>query len=249
MGGRAPLLIIGVEGLAEIVQLIPADGKPGGQRVPAKAQQMLRTGGERFVQVKAAVAAAGAFALLAGKADHNGRQGKPLGQTGGGNADDPLMPAVAGKHDGPIGNASGQLGLSVFPDFRLYVLPLPVQLAQLSGQVVRLPGIVGHQKPDGLLHLAQPPGGVQPGRQTKADGRGCDAPAVQSRMAEHGFKARAGRLLQLSQPPADQIAVFLGKGHYVRHGAHRNQIGVTVQHRLALAFAGTDQLQRHAHAG
>ena len=248
-GGGLVGPVIAGQGGPEIVQLVNFDVQPRGQGVAAEAHKVFGTGVQRLEQVEATEAAAGALARVPVETDHNGGQGVLLRQPGGGDADDTLMPPVAGQDDRRVRHRTGELGVGLVPDLCFNVLPLAVQLAQLHRKLGGGPGVCGHQQLRCSLRLAQPAGGVQPGGQTEANGRGSELAGVDGGLPHHGGNARAGRGAQLFQPTAYKTAVFPHKGHHVRHGAYGHKVRVLLQHLAAVPLAGAGQLQRHAHTG
>ena len=72
------------------------DGEAGGELVPAEAHEQIGARLERIEEVKAAVAAAGALAGPVGEVDHKARAGKFFGKPGRHDADNALMPVLAG---------------------------------------------------------------------------------------------------------------------------------------------------------
>ena len=110
--------------------------------------------------------------MVPAEAYHDGGEGKLLGEPGCGNADDALMPPVAGQDDGAGGVLALQLGERVAPDLGLDVLALTVQLAELGGKSGGLGGIACHQEIRGLGGLTETARGVEAGGQTEADAGG-----------------------------------------------------------------------------
>ena len=186
--------------------------------------------------------------MVPAEADHDGGQGKLLRQAGGSDADDPLVPLVAGQDDGAGGVLPLQLGEGVVPDLGLDVLPLTVELAELGGERRGLGGICCHQKIRSLGGLAKTTRRVEAGRQTEADAGGGDPGGIHAGFLQHGGKAGPGRAGEHLQPTADQIAVFAHQRHHIRHGAHGHQIRIAAEHGLSIPLAGADQLHGHAHA-
>ena len=215
----------------------------------AEALKTVGTGGQRVEKVKAAVAAAGALALVPVKTYHDGRQRVLLGKAGGRYADDALVPAFAGKHYGRAGSLAGEHGVGLPPDAGLDSLPATVKVAQLLRQLRGLGGIGGHEKPCGGGSLAQPPGGVEPGRQREADGRGGELFIAQTAHLQQGRYAHGGGRSDLIKTFFHKDAVFAGEPHHVRHSAHGHKIGVFFHQRRAVAPGGAHKLQRHAYAG
>ena len=240
--------IIFCERLAEAVQIFAAYIQSGGQNMPAEAVQQRAAGIERVIEVKAAVAAAGALAVAVRQRDHDRWDTKRLGQTGGGNADNALVPALARQYDGRGGGRPGQRLHGLLPYFLLQALALAVHLAKLCGEPTRLGGAFLHHKLGGALHPPKPPCGVDTRRERKADGHGGQTVTVNARLVHEGRKSRPWVVAQLFQSDLQNAAILARQRHNVRHRADGNQIGVAGEHTLVAPVHGADELIGHADA-
>ena len=219
----------------------------------AEAQQQVGAGLQRGEQIEPAPAAAGALAGTAGQVDHKAGTGVFFRKAGGHDAHHPLVPGVGGQHQGAALLGRGLLdlfhGLGV--DLLLHGLALPVQGAQLPGQVLRPVGIGTQQQVRRHVRRAHAPGGVDAGGQDEADLHGGDGFVGQARLMQQGVEADEVRPADGRQAPGHDGAVFAGHLHDVRYCADGGQGAVAGQQGLlpALAPQGQHQLQRHAAAG
>ena len=95
----------------------------------AEAHQQVLALLQRGEEIEAAKAAARALAAPVLNADHKGGAGEPLGQAGGHNARDPLVPRRAGEDQGIAllrGGVLGQ-GRALLENLQLDGLALPVE--------------------------------------------------------------------------------------------------------------------------
>lgn len=205
---------------------------------------------QRLVQVEAACAPAGPFARLPVQADHHRRDGKCVRQPGCHNPDHPRMPALRRQDDRVPGPFRAQHPFGLVPDARLQFLPFPILLAQRPRQLRRPAPVLRHKQLHRRFRLPQPPGGIDPGGQGKADGGGSGALVRCPRLLQQSRKPRPacpGR--HLLQPITDDKAVLARQGHHIRHSASRYQVPVPVQHPPGVPVHGAYQLERHPHAG
>ena len=173
-------------------------------------------GGE---EIEAPVGAGAGLPLLAVQADEVGRAAEFLGQAGGHNADDALVPALAGQDDGVAGLVSRQHGQRLLVDLRLHLLALAVELAELAGELLGSGFVPGEEELGGQSHLSHAPGGVDPGGEGVADGGGGEAAAVAAALCHERGETRPGTTGQGLESPEHEGAVFPGEGHDVGHGA------------------------------
>ena len=115
--------------LAEGVDAVTADGKAGGQLMPAVAFQQRRERMERAEQIEAPVGAGGGLSLVAVEADEEGRAAVFLGKTRGDDAHNALMPRFIRQDDGAGRVRVRQHGDGVLIDLRLDLLALTVETA------------------------------------------------------------------------------------------------------------------------
>ena len=233
---------------AEGRDLFPVNGQARRQRVAAEALQILSAGAQRLKEVESPAAAAGAFSAVSVQADHDGRDIVRLSQPGRGDADDALVPALCCQDDRPVRNRVPQQFQRLPPDVRLQCLAVAVELAQLCGQFGGLLWGVCQKQRRCALHLAQPPGGVQPGCEGKPDVCGADLFFSETGFLNQGFQSGAGIALQLFNAFFDDIAVFPHQGHHVRDGADGDQVRVAVQYPSGVALHRAEQLEGHADA-
>ena len=135
-GGR---FYAAVHPLAESVNIPLRDGEACRQLVAAEAVQQVGAGFQRGKEVEATVGAAGAFAGAVLEMDHKAGGGVFFTEAGGHDAHHPLMPVLAGEYQ-RVALLRAQLfdlRHGVGADGLLHRLPFPVQIAQLSGQLLR----------------------------------------------------------------------------------------------------------------
>ena len=229
------------------------DGKARRQLMSAEAQQQVLAVFQCGEQIKAAPAAAAAFAGAAVQMDHKAGPGVFFRQAAGHDAHHALVPPAALQHQRaalalwhPVDHL---LRLGV--DILLYVLALPVQSAQLLSHGLRRGGIGAQQQLRRLVRRAHASGSVDPRRQHKADLHRGDLLPAQTRLPQQGVQADKVRVLQRGQPAGDDGAVFAGHLHDVRYRADGRQRAVPGKERLlpVRPAQGQHQLQRHAAAG
>src|SRR5699024_2785273 len=179
---------------AEAGDLLPPYREPRGQRVAAEALQPAGAGGQRVEEVEVPAAAAGALPAVPVEAYHDGGQGKLLSELGGGYAYNALVPALGGEDYGGRGFFAAQLAAGGLVDVVLYLLPLPVEAAELRGEAGGLALVPGQQQADGDVRTAEPSGGVEPRREGEAHGRGAYPPAQRAGLLQQGAVAGPGRL-------------------------------------------------------
>ena len=99
------------------------------------------------------------------------------------------MPLVAGEHQGASLPKAQRLDLlhRLVEDLLLHHLPLPVQSAQLAGQLLRLGAVAGEEEVRGQLRLPHPPGGIEPGGEDEADLNGGDLLVIEPCLPEKGL--------------------------------------------------------------
>lgn len=102
----------------------------------AEALQQVAAGHEQFKQVDPAPGAAGSLAHPLVQTDHKGGAGILLAQAGGHDAHHPLVPLRVGQDNGPLLGLVVQALDALLKNLSLNVLPLPVELAQLLGQLL-----------------------------------------------------------------------------------------------------------------
>ena len=216
--------------------MLGQDGEAGGQRVAAEALQQLGAALQRLKQVEAPEAPAGALAPAVLEADHKGGAGEALGQAGGHDAHHPLVPPLSGQDDAAAGSGALplQTGQALGKDLPLDVLSLPVELAQLVGELLGPAGVLGEQQLGGQGRPAHAPGGVDARGQGKADAVGGQGLSLGPCLPDQGLHAGPLGAGQHVQAPADQGPVLAGEAHDVGHRAHGGQVGVALQHRRAL---------------
>ena len=150
-----------------------------------------------------------------------------LGDPPGDDADHPGVPTDARQHERGVGVGvvlvfelfgGGQL------DTPLQRLAGPVEPVDVVGQRRRPLARVDRQQLDRQLSLAQPPGGVEPWGDRKADRFGVERRGQIHAGFGHQFDQTVGRVgRQRSQPVDDQHAIFIDQRHDVGHGADRRQ--------------------------
>ena len=175
-----------VHPLAEGGDVRLVNGKAGRQLVAAEAQQQILAVFQRRKEVEAAPAAAGALAGGAVEVDHKAGTGIFFGEAAGHDAHHALMPAAALQHQRtplPFGHMGDHL-LRLGVDGLLYILPLPVQGAQLPRHAVRLLRVGAEQEIRRLVGGAHAACRVDAGRQHKADLDGGDLPAGKTRLLQ-----------------------------------------------------------------
>ena len=206
------------------------------------------------IQVEALDAAARTLAHVAGHRHQQAGHTIAVRQTGGHDADDTVVPAVAPqKH----GLSPGQLGVSLQPGSDLFIdavflfLTAMIQVAQVLGQSGCLLGIVGEEHPGGAAGSAKPSGGIDARCHGEADGVGGHHLGVQAQLLHQRTQAVIFGVLQVLETVGHDDAVFTHQGHHIGDGTHRHHIGVFRQQLFdgTMALQRADDLEGHTHAG
>ena len=131
----------------------------------------------------------------------------------------------------------------------LHLLPLPVQVAQPLGQLLRPGGVGFLQQVGGQIRRPHAAGGVDPGGEDKSDLDGGDGLAQQPRLLQKGMDAHKIRVVQRRKAAGDDGAVLPLHPHHVRHGADGGQGAVPGEQGVLPVRAPQrqHQLQRHPH--
>ena len=161
------------------------------------------------------------------------------------------MPLVSGQYDGPLLGFGVQLTYALLKNFTFDALPLPVELAQLHGQLLRPGRALGEKQLHRHLGHSHSSGGVDSGGQGVAHGDGAHRFILQPGAPDQGGEAQPPGRVQPLQPLADNGPVGPRHGHHIGHRAHGGQIAKLVEDRRALRpFGhGQGQHQRHPHSG
>ena len=226
-------------------------GEAGGQGVAAEALQQVTALCQPLKQVHTAPGAARALPHPVVQADHKRRAAVPLRQAGGHDAHHALVPLRIGQQHRPLLGGPVQPIHTLPENLALNGLPLPVQGAQLLGQLLPPLPVPGEEELHRHLGPAHPAGGVDPGRQGVADGGGGDGLVLQPRLPDQQGQAQPAGVGELLQPQPDDGPVLPGHRHHVGHRPHGGQVTVLRQH-VSVPFWSVDghgQLQGHPHAG
>ena len=220
--------------------------------MPAEPVQQVCAGLQRGKEIEPPVRPAGPPARAVFQVDHEAGTGVFLAEAGGDNPHHPLVPLLAGEHQGAALLLAQSLNLlhRVGADSLFHGLPPPVLLAQLLGQLLGPGGIVGLQKVRRQVRRPHPSGGVDPGREHKTDLNGGDGLVYQSRLPQKGVDAHKIRMGQRLQPAGDDGPVLPLHPHDVGHGADGGQGAVAGEQGVlpALPSQSQHQFQRHAAA-
>ena len=159
------------------------------------------------------------------------------------------MPAPVRQQDDPLLGRLLQPPDRVLKDLPLHGLTLPVQLAQLPGQLCRPVRIPGKEQLSGQTGLSHPAGRIDPGGQRIAHGHRGEGPVPQSGLLDQLGKAQPPGMGQGGQSGLNDGAVFAGHGHHIGHRSHRGQVGIFQKDPLRPLRSGHrhGQLQGHTH--
>ena len=210
--------------------------------MPAVFFKQIGTGDERLDEVQSLDAAARPLSRIVGtlffsrafKGDKDRRASVFLGDAGGDDPDDAVVPVLRGKNnDGIVRKVvlRRDLGIRLLDDLVFLFLPLTVDAAEMAGE--RRGGRAVLRKKE--LHregcVADSSGGVDPRRDGVADiGRRDLAPRRGFRFhtgrLDQLDEARTGRVFYQGEAVADDETVFVPDGHDVRYRADGDKIAV-----------------------
>ena len=111
-------------------------------------------------------------------------------------------------------------------------------------------GVVRGQEFHDRVGVAQPPHGIQPGRDLEADMRLGDPLGVEPGVCKKGLQAQAFRMLELAQSLLQEPAGIAFEDRHVRHDAQRGQfiVGAALKGFVKVVEQALDQLTGHADA-
>ena len=254
-----------VDLFAEGVDVLAAHRKTRRKLMPAVFFKQVVAVDQRVHKVQPLDASAAALAhvtvavaLRAVERDEDGGQTVFLGDAGGNDPDDAVMPVVGGKHDDRIvckvvGRVD--LGIRLGGDAVFLGLPLTVDVAEPFCQGIGFFARVGEEKLDRKTGGADASRRVDAWRERVADEAGGDAlcagTAAAVRALAHGVDQGAEpdalRMLDAAQAEGDDQAVFIPDGHDVRDRTDGNKVGIVradAAHRILLGDAGALGLKR-----
>ena len=243
------------ERLGEARDVVGAQAEAAGRAMPAVAQQPLEQAATPASRSKAGMLRPEPLATPSVSLSR--MVGRPVCSTTR-EATMPITPAcqsgddrttAAGSRSGRRSSASRKMTASI--SWRsAFSAPEALRQRQRRGAVGRA------EQLDDLRGVFEAPGGVQAGRQAKADGRGVDVVGARLADLEEGGQAGPRRAAQAADAHGREAAVLVEQGHDVGHGADRDHVEVRAQRQGQLdAVVATvfeqrvGQLERHAHAG
>ena len=243
---------VAVHPAAEGGDVLLPDGEARRQLVAAELLQQVRAALQRREQVEAPPGPAGALAHAALQVDHEAGTGILLAEAGGNDAHHPLVPVLAGQHQGAAlaGRETADLVNGVGADILLHALALPVELAELPGKLLSPLRVGALQKLRRQVRLPHAPGGVDPGGEGKAHLDGGERLIRKPRLPQQRVEPGEIRVGQGLQPAGNDGPVLPLHQHHIRDGADGGQGAVPGEKGVlpALASQGQNQLQSDAHA-
>ncbi len=242
---------IGVDPAAERVDVLLPKPHPGGELVPAVGRQQVGAGGDRVEQREPRNAAAGTLRVPVVHRQQDTRLAKPLEHPRREDPDHAAVPPVAREHQHPVGHQLRvrlDIGEDLFEDLPLQLLPLDVQRVDLLREPGRLLLVCGEQQLGRPLGVAHPARRVDARRQREHRGGGGLRLAAGARRLEQLLQPDPAAGVDLPQPRAHQHAVFPPDRHDVRERAERHQVGVLLEHPVAVPLERAHELERHPDA-
>ena len=198
--------------------------------------------------------------------DQDGRTPVPLRNAGGYDTDHAVMPGFIAQDDHGILFKivfAVDAGVGLLDDFIFFILPLPIDIAQAVGQLLRRLCVRCQKQIHRHGGISQPAGGIDAGGNGKTNQRGCDfllrvGFGLTGDGVQKCMHARPGRCLNQTKSQCHDQTVFVDDRHHIGDGSQRHQIPVLHGHTAdALAqfvlgmgqgFHGTQEFEHHAHA-
>ena len=158
------------------------------------------------------------------------------------------MPVGVGQDNGLRSVLTSQHLLDLLMDFQFNVLPLLVEAAQAAGHRLAPLGVFGEKQVHSQFDFPHPPGGIDAGRQNKADGTGAQTLRCAPGLGHETFQTWPAGLPQGRQAPGHKRTVLPPKGHHICHRPQAYQVGIFPQNRLLVACQSCSQLKSHPNA-
>ena len=201
--------------------------------MPAEAREVLGADAERGVQVEGRDRPPGPLPVAVGSGDQDDRPVEALDEPRGDDPDHALVPVlVCNDVAAPTLAALGprlDLGNSLADDPVLDRLPLAVQLLEAAGELGGLRVVLGEEELQRRLGMREPPGCVDPRRQTESDSAGVDGGRVDSGRAHQRTQPELLRPRQRFQPGPREVPVLVHERDDVGDRRDRDEIEVPPQ--------------------
>ena len=247
--GRHVLL----EAAGELVDVLHLHRQAHGVGVAAEVLQEVAHGVDGLVDVESLHGARRAGGEPVGEGQHHGRLVVQLGQAGGHDAYDALVPALVVYDDGALGRvhlaARLEYGVGLLGDLLVQLLAVLVVLVDGEGQLGGVLGVACGEELHGLTAALHPARGVDARSYLEDDVADGDFLAAEAAGADDGAQAHVGVAVEALEAGVCHDAVLVDHGHDVGGDADGHQVehGLELGGAYAVADAeGLHELVAHA---
>ena len=215
---------LGDEGGAKGGDVLAPQAQAAGGAMPAEGEQVLGAALDGAEQIEGRDAAPGALGLVVALAEQDGRTVEALDDARRDDADDALVPVRRREHERRRRRVGDHLG-GGREDAGLDGLTLAVELVEAQRQRQRRVAVGAAQQLERQRRVLETAGGVEPRRQTEADGAGVDAARLDAGDLHERRQPGPRRAAQPPEADAGQHAVLADQRHDVGDGADGDHVG------------------------